>query len=377
MSNASAAPDIGIAGAENLVYLVSCAVHGTTPDAARIDGMDLGAVYSLAERHMLSAAAAMALASAGREDRSFAQARGKAVAKAAQLEIEKDLLLEQMESAGIWYMPLKGAVLQKLYPAVGMRQMSDVDILFDAARAKDVREILERQGFSCKHFGAGAHDVYHKEPVCSFEMHRTLFEKKKSQRRMYEYYADVRKRLKKDQGNRCGYHFSSEDLYVFLTAHEFKHYNGGGTGLRSLLDVYVFLSREGDGLDREYIHRELHALGLVDFEARSRRLAMDLFGGEGFSTAEKDMLTDFHTAGTYGTFQRGVDRGIATRGRARYIWYKLFLPYREMVFSYPFLLKAPVLLPFCWVHRLGTGLLHKRNRIRAILRSLNRSVKEK
>ena len=226
MSNASAAPDIGIAGAENLVYLVSCAVHGTTPDAARIDGMDLGAVYSLAERHMLSAAAAMALASAGREDRSFAQARGKAVAKAAQLEIEKDLLLEQMESAGIWYMPLKGAVLQKLYPAVGMRQMSDVDILFDAARAKDVREILERQGFSCKHFGAGAHDVYHKEPVCSFEMHRTLFEKKKSQRRMYEYYADVRKRLKKDQGNRCGYHFSSEDLYVFLTAHEFKHYNG-------------------------------------------------------------------------------------------------------------------------------------------------------
>ena len=39
-------------------------------------------------------------------------------------------------------MPLKGSVIKDLYPRMGMRQMSDNDILFDAERTKDVRTII-------------------------------------------------------------------------------------------------------------------------------------------------------------------------------------------------------------------------------------------
>ena len=56
-----------------------------------------------------------------------------------------------------------------------MRQMSDVDILFDASHANDVKEALESLGYTTESFGKGNHDVYHKEPVSNFEMHRDLF----------------------------------------------------------------------------------------------------------------------------------------------------------------------------------------------------------
>lgn len=47
--------------AMDLIYLVSCAVNNLIPDAQRCCEMDDDAVYSLANRHMLSAAAACAL----------------------------------------------------------------------------------------------------------------------------------------------------------------------------------------------------------------------------------------------------------------------------------------------------------------------------
>ena len=46
---------------KDLIYLISCAVNKRTPDAQRCAEMDDAAVYSLACRHMLSAAAACAL----------------------------------------------------------------------------------------------------------------------------------------------------------------------------------------------------------------------------------------------------------------------------------------------------------------------------
>lgn len=46
-----------------------------------------------------------------------------------------------MEQRGIWYLPLKGIILKEFYPSVGMRQMSDNDILFDEAFAEQVRGV--------------------------------------------------------------------------------------------------------------------------------------------------------------------------------------------------------------------------------------------
>ena len=158
--------------AESLVYLVSCAVNGAVPDTGRVSAMDLKAVYETAGRHMLRAAAAAALSSAGVRDPDFTEAYAKAVRKTALLNAELSALERALNTAGIAYLPLKGAVLQKDYPLFGLREMSDVDILIDPSRAGDVREIMERLGFTAESFDRDYHDVYHKPPVCSFEIHR-------------------------------------------------------------------------------------------------------------------------------------------------------------------------------------------------------------
>ena len=49
-------------------------------------------------------------------------------------------------------------------------------------------------------------------------------------KRMTEYYQDVKSHLILDEGSRYGYHFSDEDFYLYMLAHEYKHFSGSGTG---------------------------------------------------------------------------------------------------------------------------------------------------
>lgn len=130
--------------AEDLIYLVSCAVNGVKPDPERITGMDLDALYKLASDHYLSAVVAHALEQVGVQDARFVKAKEHSALKNATMDMEMDAIFAELDKAGIWHMPLKGTLLQHLYPVYGMRQMSDHDILFDAKRADDVKSIMEK-----------------------------------------------------------------------------------------------------------------------------------------------------------------------------------------------------------------------------------------
>lgn len=344
---------------DDLVYLVRCAVDGDAPDRGRVADMDLEGVYRLARQHMLLAACGMALKSAGVAHAGFDEARGKAIRKVAAMDIEREELFSRLDAEGIWYAPLKGCVLQGLYPSYGMREMSDNDILFEASRTDEVRHVMESLGFSAVYFNRNSQDVYHKEPVCNFEMHRELFESAHG-RRVYEYYRDVDRLLLWDGGGTMGRHLGDEDFYVYLVAHEHKHFAGSGTGLRSLLDTHVFLRERGDALDWAYVEAELWKLGLEEFELSNRKLATRLFDGGELDADDEGMLAYIAESGTYGTVEHGVQNGVREHGRAGYLLRRTFLPYRQMIPMFPVLRRAPVLLPACWVIRLGDALVSKR-----------------
>ena len=359
----------------DVVYLAACAVNGETPDQDRVSGMNLANLYEAAQRHLLGCVTAMALESAGVKDEAFTQARWKAVRKSLTFDTERAAVLDRLEEAGIWYMPLKGSVLKTLYPKTGMRQMADSDILFDPTRADDVRGIMESLGFTTEHFGTGTHDVYHKPPVLNFEMHRALFGPSHDNR-FAEYYADVKSRLVKDEGNAFGYRFTPEDFYIYITVHEYKHYSSGGTGLRSLLDTYVYLKKNGDTLDRACIAGELDKLGIADFEAQNRSLALHLFGGEELTTDEEEMLGVFLESGAYGTVPRWAENQVRRRGRAGYLLSRTFPSYKVMVCLYPVLKSLPVLLPVFWIWRLVRALAMKRGTVFIQLKAAFRPVRD-
>ena len=79
---------------------------------------------------------------------------------------EKAALFNRLEQEGIWYMPIKGAVLKDYYPEFGMREMSDYDILYDASRSDDLKRVMEGLGFSTERFDTTSnHDVFFKKPL--------------------------------------------------------------------------------------------------------------------------------------------------------------------------------------------------------------------
>lgn len=359
----------------DVIYLASCAVNGRTPDAQKVGKMDLSPLYSAADRHMLTGITAMALESAGVRDREFTQAKGKAVRKVAAFDVEREAIFSRFEDAGIWYLTLKGAVLKSFYPKIGMRQMSDNDILFDDSRTPDVRKIMESLGYEVRYsFGVTCEDHYVKPPSSNFEMHRYLFEKNSA---FFGYYENVKDRLLPNEGSSFGYHFSDEDFYIYIIAHEYKHYASGGTGLRSLLDTYVYLKEKGGSMDREYISAELEKLGIADFEEKNRSLSMHLFGGEELSSGDREILDYILSSGTYGTVRNRVNNGIngygdGFRGKVKYIFSRIFLPLDSVRRSYPLFIKIPVLLPFLPFYRLIKGLVKRRRMLKEEVRTIAR-----
>ena len=350
----------------DLVYLCGCTVNGDMPDAERVAKMDLAALYQTAERHMLAAVAAHALESAGLHDPAFTQAKAMAIRKMVIVDNEMTKVLERLEAAGIWYMPLKGAVLKDMYPAYGIRQMSDRDILIDAERATDVKEIMEKLGFSTERFGEHFHDCYMKLPVSNFEMHRRLSDAKEG-KRISGYYAEKKNHLLKDNENAFGRHFSSEDFYLYMVVHEYKHYTNDGTGLRSLLDTYIYLKNVE--LDYEYVVTEAEKLGIAEFEKANRELAIHLFKGEQLTESERKMLERFAISGTYVKTELYAENLLALKGRRDYFLSRLTLPYPVMQGTYPVLKRFPVLYPLCWAHRLVHALIYKNDKVKQQLRA--------
>ncbi len=347
----------------DVIRLSAGVVKGEIPDRKWIEGMDLSLLYKASKQHLLTAIVAYALESAGVYNHAFMQAKAKAIRKLGLMDAEMSVLFEHLEQAGIWYVPLKGTLLKDYYPAYGLRQMADHDILIDAERAEDVKDIMEVMGFTSKHFGAGVHDCYYKEPVCNFEMHRALFGKG-NEDSFLAYYSDVKSRLVKKEGRSFEYHFTPEDFYIYMIAHEYKHYSAGGTGLRSLLDTYVYLQKVQ--LDMDYVAAETDKLGIREFEERNRSLSRHLFTGQTLSEEESGMLEYILFSGIYGSTENSIrnrmkkitgQQGRVTGGmKFKYYINRLF-PRQDLLYPWYPLAKYKVLIPFVWVYRIVKAVL--------------------
>ena len=351
--------------AYQMIRLVRCALTGRTPDREWTKSLDLPVLFEVCENHILTACAAYALEAAGIHDPQFTEAKAKAIRKNILLDAERRAILARLEQSKIWYMPLKGALLKDWYPKLGMRQMSDNDILYDGRYRERVRDILLERGYICDHFGKGPDDAYLKEPVYNFEMHHHLFIESNTGG-FHSYYENVKDRLLKDEGNAFGYHFRPEDFYLYMTAHEYKHFAGGGTGVRSLADTYVFIQKYGDVLDWDYLHTELEKMQLTEYERQNRELAMKLFSCARLSEEEKQRLDYYILSGTYGNLKNHVENRVLNTensSKANYIFHRFFPTTAQLKSIWPFFYRHKWLLPILWIYRPIYGLLFNRKKL--------------
>ena len=380
----------------DMIYLSACALHNVKPDADRIRRINLKHLYRICHFHNLTAIVCMALEETdvlSVADPALAKkwkdAKAKAIRKNMLLDAEREQILAEMEQSGIWHMPLKGSILQRLYPKYGMRQMADNDILFDAGRQKQLVEIMKRRGYRVKSYGKCNHDVFMKEPVYNFEMHTGLFEKFSDSawyqynNIWYHYYKNVKDKLLLDEGTSYCYHFTDEDFYLYMTVHTYKHYRYSGVGIRSLLDSYLYIMKKGSSMNWEYIVQESDAMKMKDFEERSRLLAKKLFSSPVWvpdielTDKEEEMLSYFINSGTYGTTKNYVENRLRETGKETgMLRSKVYYVYRRLIPTMtwfekhePFFAKHKILIPFFLIYRFFRRLFGRKkiiNELRAM-----------
>lgn len=355
-----------------MIALVRCAVNGTVPDFSETGEPDPAALLAVCRSHDLTACTAYALEAAGRSDAAFREEKEKAVRKSILLDADRRQICARLEAERIWYLPLKGSLLKDWYPKLGMRQMSDNDILFDPAARTRVREIMTELGFSCSHFGSGNVDAYEKPPVSSFEMHISLYKPDEEPQFAAYFSRRTAEMLLPDSDGGYGRQLSPEDFYLYFISHACKHFRHGGTGVRTLLDVFVFLRKFEQELDFAYLDRELAALSLTEYERETRVLAQTVFSGKEPDAAQQRLLDYYIFSGTYGT----VSHEAANRlqefegSKARYLFRRVFPPMDWIRRNYPFFYRHKALIPVLWVIRPIRGLLCRFPKLRAELRGL-------
>jgi len=363
----------------SMVYLAACGVNKSKPEQKQLEGLNLEELYRLSKFHSLDALVGMMVKQTGMSvPGSWEEKILKAVRKNLLFDVERTKLLAFFEEKGIWYMPMKGILLKDLYPEVGMRQMADNDILFDDAFTSDVQEYMESQGYSAEHVGRSNHDVYKKAPVYNFELHRALYGEFHPQE-WVTYYANVKERLVRTEGTSYGYHFTDEDFYVYMVTHEYKHYKGSGTGLRSLLDVYVYLKEKAQQMDFTYIQKECEVLGIAAFERQGRSLCQKVFGASEWNNKEElerllnaeelEMLLYYLTSGVYGTEGRRIENTVQELKKEKksfpklhYLWKRLFPGASVYKRYFSLAERYPWLLPVGWFKRTFSVVFRKKSK---------------
>ncbi len=354
---------------KDLILLLKNALEGKKYDPDLDDDL-----FRICQYHRITALASLALSD---PEEKWIKVRNDSIRRTVLFDHERAEIFKAFEENGIWYCPLKGIEIKELYPQYGTRQMSDNDILFDKDKAADVRDIMEGRGYECVLYSDFHHDTYHKKPVFNFEMHKILFDDS-DRNCFFEYYGNVNEKLIKDNDNNYGYHFSDEDSYIYYLAHNHKHLHSSGSGLRSLVDIYLYNSKK-KGMDREYIETELKKLDLFEEEKVLRSLSKKLFGpaeGSELNDEENEVFDFIFSSGVYGNRRNYVINGLnrykkeGTHYKLKYMYRRLFFSEKVLKIAYPFFYRHKWTRPFLALYRLVKVLFTGRQRLKTELESI-------
>ena len=339
---------LGLVAAE-----VGASIKISADDMAQIKA-NLDEIYRYAKRNDIAHLVGHALIKNGlisERDNSFPLFEGEqytAMLRQERQDFELGRICEVLEGGGIDFIPLKGAVLRRLYPEPWMRTSCDIDILVkkeDFAAAKKC--LLEDLGY--KRGKESSHDESFDAPGrVHIELHFDLLEdgQTRGARKIIE---NVWSHTVPAEGKKHHMLMSDEMFYFYHIAHIAKHFEEAGIGARPFLDLYLLtLGRENDAKRDDFLKRG----GLDVFERVARELVNCWFAGGELGNLGQRFEIFILRCGAYGALSNSILLAKEKRGGSRgYILSRIFMPYDSIKYSYPILKKHKWLLPFCQISR--------------------------
>ena len=286
--------------------------------------------------------------------KKFQEAESMEIARDAVQAFSQEELLEAFEKEGISVLPLKGILMKRFYPVTSMRMMADLDILYETGKGKEVEAVLTDLGYYCDHRDSH-HDVFFRKPFMNIEMHHCMIGEDSL---LDAYYEDIWKRARQEEGKSHIYRLAWEDFYIFMIAHMAKHFQGGGCGIRSIVDMWLFSDRMKESLDWDYVRKELEKIKLAQFERCMCDLVSVWFEEKAETEFYAQLTELLMQSGIYGTITNYNIQHVAEvdkrvwKGQIKVWMEAIFLPYKAMKMQYPYLEKYPVFLPAAWIQRI-------------------------
>ena len=300
------------------------------------------------------------------QEKVLSKAYKTAVYTEAVQESEKSMILAALSNNNIKCMPLKGSVLKYLYPSPELRTMSDLDILFDNDKTKQVKKIMLNLGYKCEKIG-GKDDEYHKPPFMNVEMHRIMVDEGHEQ--IADYYSNIWDVVKPIQDGFNIYEMSLEDFYIHMVAHVARHYAVGGIGIRFVFDEWIYLSCYGESLNFDYVNSEFEKINLLKFAENFKNMTIKWFKGLETSTLEEDMSKYIFESGTHGSIvhEQSVKVLLGKKGvnnfkgnKFLYLFRLIFPTFKYMKARNNILKKWPILLPYFYIERICVAVFKKK-----------------
>ncbi len=273
----------------------------------------------------------------------------KAVCRYELLNYEYLQLCDGLDKAEIPFIPLKGAVLRSYYPAPWMRTSCDIDILVhNSDLEKAVLYLINNLNYTERE--RTSHDVSLFSPTGNIvELHYDLVEEGRANNAINILSSVWDNVYLKENSGFC-YQMTDEFFYFYHIAHMAKHFENGGCGIRSVIDLWI-LDRISD-LDRDKRDELLDLGGLLRFANVARKLSRVWIEGEEADELSLQMQDFILQGGVYGTSKnRVVIQQTKKGGQIGYIVSRIFAPYTKLKGYYPILEKHPWLAPFMQVRR--------------------------
>lgn len=271
------------------------------------------------------------------------------------LDFEIEKILKAFEKHKIKDAPVKGYFLKKEYPRSDFRSVSDFDILFNREQIDDVKKAYAEIGYEFTH---NDDNQYHfqKEPYVYIEMHATLVHDYES---FYPYLYDQLDRAVKRDGYEFSCQLTPEDHYTYLLVHSSNHLRKAGLGIRMVMDIYVYYQNHKDDFDIDYLDKRLQQLGLQKFEERVRTVGENWFSSTSPDISFNDFETFIFISGRLGLVSSAAmisslrkisesNKKGKRKTKLSYLLSSLFPNKTSMAVHYPYLDKAPFLLPVTW-----------------------------
>ncbi len=336
-----------------LTAIVGSALNEKAPEPSLLKKLTpevLADLYALAKKHDLAHILSSVLYSSGYKaegelGQKLRREEMLSVYRYERMKYAFSLICQALDGEGIAYIPLKGSVLRSFYPTESMRTSCDIDILIHEEELDDAVKALEQNGF--RYGGKNYHDVsLYSEGGIHLELHFSIQENIVALDAVLK---EAWSYARPADGSRFEF---AEEFFVFhICAHMAYHFQAGGCGLRSLMDLWVMEHKMDCAVSRA--EELLKKAGIYRFAQEMSGLAGLCFAGGDWDEFSEKLLSYIFSGGLYGC---AANRIAVSKSRAGstlvYALGRIFLPYRTMKHAYPLLKKAPVLLPFCWLARL-------------------------